>query len=339
MRLRRSDLTRPGYGRRRYGKGFRYLDEAGRPLTDEAELARLRALVTPPAWKDVWFSPDPRGHIQAVGTDAAGRRQYQYHDAWRAKRDSAKFDHVLEVAARLPKIRRAVKRHLGQESLSRNRVLAAAVRLLDLGVFRVGGDEYAREDSPNGETFGLTTLRRDHVSVSGTTMCFRYPAKGGIERAVELTDKAVAPVVRALLRRRERGERVLAFRDGRRWREVRGPELNEYLREISGCDVTAKDFRTWHATVLAVLTLASAGPPPGSEAGRRRAVAGAMRTVAEYVGNTPTVTRASYVDPRVLDLYRSGSLGELNPRAARGGGEAGGTASAVTERAVLDLLA
>jgi DNA topoisomerase IB len=332
MRLRRSDPNRPGYRRRGYGKGFRYFDESGRPLTDEAELARIKALVIPPAWREVWICPDPRGHIQAVGVDAAGRKQYRYHDVWRTKRDSLKFDHVLEVAARLPKIRRAVRRHLAQERLTRERVLAAGARLLDLGVFRVGGEEYARQESPNGETFGLTTLRRDHVSVTGDRMSFRYPAKGGVEREVELTDAAVARVVRALLRRRDKGERVFAYRERGRWREVRGADLNEYLREVSDCEVTAKDFRTWHATVLAAAELA--GPPVGTKTGRRRAVAGAMRAVAEQLGNTPAVVRSSYVDPRVLDLHSSGSLAGLTPRVAPGGA----TASAATEKAVLELL-
>jgi DNA topoisomerase-1 len=282
----------------------------------------------------VWICPDPRGHIQAVGTDAAGRKQYRYHDVWRTKRDAAKFDHVLDVAARFPAMRKRVAADLagsgpGARGLARHRVLAAAVRLLDRGVFRVGGEEYAADDGPTDASYGLATLRRDHVTVRGARMEFRYPAKGGIERAVTLDDAEVAPVVRALLRRPDDHPELLAYREGRVWRDVRSGDVNQYLREVTGCDVTAKDFRTWHATVLAAVTLA--GPEAraaSSPTARKRAVSATMRAVAEVLGNTPAVARKSYVDPRLLDLYHDGVTvpvaGDVTPTKA--------------EAAVLDLL-
>ncbi|MEV4619579.1 DNA topoisomerase IB [Asanoa sp. NPDC049573] len=302
MRLRRSDTSRPGYQRRRRGKGFSYLDAHGAVITDRAELDRIRALVLPPAWEDVWICADPRGHIQATGLDAAGRRQYRYHDVWRAQRDAAKFDHVLEVGAELPKIRAAVERDLGARGASRERVLAAAVRLLDIGCFRIGGEEYA-----NGAdaSFGLATVRREHVTVAGGRVRFCYPAKGGQERTLDVRDDGVRAVVRALLSRSDDGPELLAYREGRRWVDVRGADINAYLREISGIEVTAKDFRTWNGTVLAAVTLAAAGHS-STAAARRREISHAMREVADYLGNTPAVARSAYVDPRVLDLYRDG---------------------------------
>jgi len=320
MRLRRADPSKPGYTRRRRGKGFSYLDVDGKPLTDPAEIDRITALVLPPAWRDVWICPDPRGHIQATGTDDAGRRQYRYHDVWRVKRDAAKFDHVLEVAERLPRLRRRVDADLRRRGYVRERVLAGAVRLLDKGLFRIGGEEYAADDAAGGATFGLATLRRDHVSVRGASLVFRYPAKGGAERAQHIEDALVAPVVRGLLRREDGSAELLAFREGREWRDVRSGDVNDYLREVSGCQISAKDFRTWHATVLAAGTLAGSGSGLSASA-RKRAVSRAMREVAEYLGNTPAVARSSYVDPRVVDLYHEGV-----------------TVSGSGERAVLDLL-
>src|SRR5690242_10322506 len=210
MRLRRSDPTAPGYRQR----GRRYLDLDGSPLTDPATLARIRELVIPPAWRDVWICPDPRGHIQAVGTDAAGRRQYRYHDVWRTQRDAAKFDHVLQVGAHLPKVREVVARHLHGRGLTANRVLAAAVRLLDVGCFRIGGEEYASGDEA---TFGLATLRREHVAVVRAGVRFCYPAKGGVERTLDVRDDDVRAVVRALLKRESEHRELLAYRNGAGW--------------------------------------------------------------------------------------------------------------------------
>ncbi len=308
MRLRRSDTTLDGYARRRRGGGFSYHDAAGRTVDDPDELARVRSLVIPPAWRDVWICRDPYGHIQATGVDAAGRRQYLYHEVWRAQRDAEKFDHVLEIAAALPRLRRRVAGDLAGEDLTRARVLATAARLLDLGAFRIGCEEYAAGDDA---TFGLATLRRDHVSCSTEEIVFSYPAKGGVDRLQTVADLPVLTVVRRLKRRRT-GEQLLAYRDGRVWRELRSGDINDYLREASGEPITAKDFRTWHATNLTAVGLAVARPARSTYA-RKRVVTGVLREVAEFLGNTPAVARSSYVDPRVFDLYHDGITIDVPP--------------------------
>lgn len=310
MRLRPSDLARRGYTRRPRGRGFAYYDPAGELVTGGRELDRLRGLVIPPAWRDVWISPDPAGHIQATGVDAAGRKQYLYHPVWRAQRDAAKFDHILLVARRLPRLRRQVDTDLAGSGLTRARVLAATARLLDHGLFRIGGDEYAIGDDA---TYGVATLRPEHVRLERGRIVFEYPAKGGIDRTHVVGDPGVHKVLRALRRRRRGGDRLLAYWTERRWREVHSDDINTYLREASGGEMTAKDFRTWHATVLAARMLAVAGPG-GSATRRRRTVASVMREVSGLLGNTPAVARASYVDPRVVDLYHDGVLLETTGR-------------------------
>jgi DNA topoisomerase I len=302
VRLRRSDVHGPGYRRRRAGRGFAYYDEDGGLIRDD-RLDRIRSLAIPPAWKDVWICPWPNGHIQATGLDAAGRRQYRYHDTWRERRDAEKHERVLEIAHQLPDVRDAVAAALRTRGPNRERVLACALRLLDLGTFRIGSEEYAEE---NG-TYGLATLRREHVTVRGERTFFRYTAKGGIEREVEITDRPTATVVRQLLERPdETGDDLLAYRlDDGTWRDVTSDEINAYLKEISGAEITAKDFRTWNATVLMAATLAEA-PPPRSRTARQKAVRAAYARVAEQLGNTPAVCKASYVDPRVVDRFESG---------------------------------
>lgn len=324
MRLRRSDPSGPGYRRRRRGRGFSYAGPDGRPVTDRAELERFRSLVIPPAWSDVWICPDARGHLQAVGVDNAGRRQYLYHPQWRAKRDAAKFDHILDVGRRLPDLRKHVDHDLCGKGLSQPRVLASIARLLDMGGFRTGGDQYASGDDPS---FGVATLRPEHARARGDCIVLEFNAKGGIEQTREVTDPEVCEVLRALRRRRRGEERLFAYWADRRWSGVRADEINAYLREASGGEMTAKDFRTWHATVRAATLLATDG---GHRAvtRRRRVVAGVMREVAELLGNTPTVARASYVHPRVVDLYHDGEVARLRPGASR----------ETVERAVLDLL-
>lgn len=307
MRLRRSDPNRPGYGRRRHGRGFAYVDEKGQRIADPEVLDRLRSLVIPPAWRDVWISPDERGHIQATGVDVAGRKQYLYHPVWRAKRDEAKHDHVLRMARRLPRMRKRIDADLAGRGLGRDRVLAAIAKLLDLGAFRVGGEQYASGDDP---TYGVATLRPEHTSAQRGCVVFEYPAKGGVEQVSTVSDPAVCEVLRSLRRARREHERLFAYRKGRQWHEVHSDEINEYLREISRSELTAKDFRTWHATVLAAARLAAAGPQP-SATKRRRTVSAVMREVADLLGNTPAVARASYVDPRVLDLYADGVVADL----------------------------
>ncbi|MQA97817.1 MAG: MFS transporter [Streptosporangiales bacterium] len=336
VRLRHVRPEEPGYRRRRYGRGFRYLDVDGRPLRDPEALDRIRELVIPPAWEDVWICTRANGHLQAVGTDAAGRRQYLYHPLFRERQERAKHDHVLDVAEALPRIRAAAELHLGERGLTRNRVLATAVRLLDLGFFRIGGERYAELY----ETYGLTTLLREHTSCRRDEITFDYPAKHGAQQVHAVADPVTCEAVRALRRRRGGGERLLAYYRRPRWYDVTGPELNDYLREVGGLEVTAKDFRTWHATVLAAVALAvSRLAGDGGTVARRRAVTRAVREVAEYLGNTPAVARSSYINPRVIELYEedvtvADALGELGEHAEFGVPATQGP----VERAVLRML-
>ncbi|RBY82965.1 DNA topoisomerase IB [Geodermatophilus sp. TF02-6] len=328
----------PGWRRRRAGRGFAYYDTDGSLIRDE-RLDRLRALAIPPAWKDVWICPWPNGHIQATGVDVAGRRQYRYHDAWRAKRDAEKHERVLEIARQLPDVRDAVVEAIRGRGLTRERVLATAVRLLDLGAFRVGSEQYAED---NG-TYGLATLRRDHVRVRGERVFFSYTAKGSIERELELTDKPTADVVRELLQRPEdTGEDLLGYwvddpaGNGRVWHDVTSAEVNAYLKEISGAEITAKDFRTWSATVQMAAELAAAARPT-SRTARKRTVNAAYKTVSEQLGNTPAVCKASYVDPRVVDRFEHGET-IADALAEARGAEGDRDAQRTLEAAVCRLL-
>ncbi len=335
MRLRRWDPTGPAIRRRRRGRGFSYLDVDGELIADPDIRRRIAELVIPPAWQDVRICPWPNGHLQAVGTDDAGRRQYLYHPAWREQRDRAKFERVRNAAERLPEARERIERDLATRGLNRRRVLAAAARLLDVGFFRVGGAEYADD---NG-SFGLATVLRDHVTITrGGVVVFTYPAKSGLERVQAIADESVLSVIRALLRRRRSGESLLAYYQRPRWRDVSSEEINKYLRELLGEEWTAKDFRTWHGTVLAAVSLAVIQRPE-SDSARKRALAHAMREVAHYLGNTPAVSRSAYVDPAIVEAFESGetiesALGDL--------GDAGAGELATrgrVEEAVLRLLA
>jgi DNA topoisomerase-1 len=312
MRLRRSDLSKPGLGR----KGKQFVHPDGSPVRDAETIDRLESLVIPPAWKDVWISPEPRGHIQATGIDAAGRKQYLYHPAWREQQDRAKFDHALEVASRLPDVRDRLCADLTGRGLSRERVLAAIVRLLDMGMFRVGGEESAaREEDPS---FGLSTLRPEHLRGKGGCVLLEFTGKSGVSHSATVGDGEVCAVLRDLKRRRRGCERLFAYWDParKRWQEIRADAINEYLREISGEQMSAKDFRTWHGTVKAAESLAEAGPQP-TEAKRKKAIAQASREVAELLGNTPTVARNSYIDPRVIEHYEEGRVVGVPPDAPR----------------------
>ncbi len=302
-RLRRSDCSGPGVGRRRCGRGFVYLDGAGRRVDDAELIARIRELAIPPAWRDVWICPDARGHLQATGFDDAGRKQYLYHPDWRVRRDRAKFEEMLDFAARLPQLRRRVERELRSAELDRRRMLACGVRLLDVGCFRIGSEGYARENGSHG----LTTIRRDHVRRDGSEFVFDYPAKSGQRLHTVVGDPAACAALDAILRRRRcpGEEPLLAYRDGRVWRSLRPEDINAYLKESLDGDFSAKDFRTWNATVLAAVALAGAPPAPTRTA-RTRAIAAAVRQTAESLGNTPAVCRASYIDPRLFDRYGSG---------------------------------
>jgi DNA topoisomerase-1 len=302
-RLRRSDCHAPGITRRRRGKGFSYSWENGSPVTDDEVLERIKALVIPPAWVDVWICPWPHGHIQATGTDAAGRRQYRYHDAWRVLRDRQKFERVLEFGRAQPALRSRVEKDLATEGAGRDRVLAGAVRLLDLGFFRVGGEQYAQEN----ETFGIATLRKEHVSLSKGVMTFDYPAKGSIQRVVTISDSATYELIQTLRRRRGGGDHLLAYKDGRRWTDAKSDDVNAYIREVADGEYSAKDFRTWSGTVLAALELGvAASGKPLSKTARLKATRSAVKAVSDYLGNTPTVARASYIDPKILDRFEGG---------------------------------
>lgn len=303
MRLTTGDPSRPGLSRQRWGRGFRYLTADGEPVRDPEALARIRALAVPPAWREVWICPRPSGHLQAVGTDAAGRRQYLYHEEFRRRQETAKHQHVLEVAERLPAVRKQVAERLRGRGLSRERVLACAVRLLDVGFFRVGSEAYTRH---NG-SYGLTTMLREHVTCRGGTVGFDFPAKSGRRAVLAVLEPETCAVVTRLRRRRGGGDRLLAYWEGRRWHDVHSDELNRCLRDLAGVEVSAKDFRTWHATVLAAVALAVSEPAArGRPATRRRAVGRAVREVAGYLGNTPAVCRASYINPRVVELFEDG---------------------------------
>ncbi len=324
----------PGWTRRRAGRGFSYRDETGQLVKDADRLDRVRSIAIPPAWKDVWICPWPNGHIQATGLDAAGRRQYRYHDAWRERRDAEKHERVLAIAHELPDVRDSVAAALRTRGPNRERVLACALRLLDLGTFRIGSEEYAEE---NG-TYGLATLRREHVTVRGERTYFRYTAKGSIEREVEITDRATATVVRQLLERPDdAGDELLAYRleDGT-WHDVTSDEINAYLKQVSGAEITAKDFRTWNATVLMAATLAEQ-PPPRTKTARDKTIRAAYVRVSEQLGNTPAVCKASYVDPRVVDRYQHGET-VADALAGLAGADDDREAQKVLEQAVCRLL-
>ncbi|HET6774494.1 MAG TPA: hypothetical protein VFH36_14355 [Acidimicrobiales bacterium] len=302
MRLRRVEVDGQGYRRRRAGTGFTYLDCDGARIADAEVVARIKALAIPPAWTDVWICPDARGHIQATGLDDRGRRQYRYHDDWRVERDRAKHDRMLELARALPRLRRRLGRDLAAEGVGRERVLACAVRLLELGLFRVGGEAYADD---NG-SYGLATLRKGHVRAQGDELRFEYPGKGGQRRVVTIGDPRVADVVRALKRRRRGGPELLAYKDERgRWVDVRSSDINGYLQDALGQGFTAKDFRTWTATVLAAVGLA-VEQDVASDRQRQSAARRVVRSVARQLGNTPAVARGSYVDPRVIERFEDG---------------------------------
>lgn len=328
--LKRVRCTGPGISRRRHGRGFLYVHPNGQRVRDDETLSRIRSLAIPPAWQDVWICPDERGHLQAVGTDDAGRKQYLYHDAWRARRDRQKFDRTVRLARRLPAMRKICDRDIATRGLSRERALAGAVRLLDLGFFRIGSEAYTEE---NG-SFGLATLRRRHVRVSRDVVRFDFAAKGGQRRTQTIRDPALARLTGSLLRRKGGGPELLAYRDGTEWRDVRSEDINAYLKDLAEEDISAKDFRTWHATVLMAALLASQEEGLTSVTSRKRVVSTLVKDVADSLGNTPAVCRASYIDPRVIDRFLNGETIEL----PRGRDLTDDRVRTAVESAVLDLL-
>ncbi|MBI2690991.1 MAG: DNA topoisomerase IB [Solirubrobacterales bacterium] len=301
-RLARSDCAKPGITRVRSGRGFCYATETGGKLSDSETRERIDALAIPPAWTEVWICPRENGHLQATGVDAAGRKQYLYHEAWRAAKDREKFDEMLDFAAALPRLRARVSKDLRQRELTRERVLGCALRLLDLGFFRIGTEGYAEQN----ETFGLATIRRDHVQIEDGHAIFDYRAKSGKQRVQAISEPGVVRVIDAMLKRRGGSEELLAYKDGRRWRDVVSIDINDRIKELTGADYSAKDFRTWNGTVLAAVSLAAKRELVPTESKRKRAKSAACREVAYFLGNTPSVARSSYIDPRVFDRYDSG---------------------------------
>jgi len=335
-RLHRSNAALPGFARVASGAGFAYLDVDGAPLTDPAAVARIRALAIPPAWRDVWICPDPLGHLQATGVDAAGRRQYRYHDLWSQQRAHAKFEHMVAFARTLPTMREGVLGTMrAGRDLDRARVLACSVRLLDVGMFRIGSEVYEKEDGH----LGLATIAKANVSIDQGRAVFDYIAKEGVHQVHAVADPCCVEIVGALKRRRGGGDHLLAFREGRAWHQVHAPLINAHLKSLIGDSFSAKNFRTWNGTLLAAVSLARCEQDCASERGRRKAIRQATTEVSQVLGNTPAVARGSYIDPRVFDRFLSGwtIAGEL--RRIEGRGLAEDERRAALELAVLDLLA
>lgn len=298
---------RPGYTRKRSGKGFIYFDPEGKPVRDPEIKQRLAALAIPPAYKEVWICADPRGHIQATARDERGRKQYIYHPKWVELRDASKFDRMIRFAQALPSIRARVEQDLGRQKLTRDVVLAAVIRLLDKTYIRVGNEEYARQ---NG-SYGLTTIRRKHTKVEGTIVRFEFTGKSGKDWHVELRDRRIARIIRNM--QELPGYQVFKYLDEEgAVQMVDSADVNTYLREISEDDFTAKDFRTWAGTVGAFKELCSAGSSASGDAmtktAVKRAVSAAMKNVAKVLGNTPAVCRKSYVHPYVITAFEAGGL-------------------------------
>jgi DNA topoisomerase-1 len=326
-------MARKGWWRRTGSKGhFRYLDASGREITDAEKLERIRELAIPPAWKDVSIAPGPRSRIQATGVDAAGRKQYRYSDAFRERREQEKYDRLIRFAESLPKLREAMAGHIECEELSCDRVCAVAVRLINLGWFRVGSERYAKRH----RTFGITTLRRSHATVRGNRISFRYRGKNRTWVRTALVDAELADAVRDLRALPGRSRLFRYERDGELV-PLDSRKLNEYIQHYLGEEFSAKDFRTWGGTMLAAIAFAEAGPPKG-ETDAKQKVAAVMRVVGERLGNTPAVARSSYVSPAVVDQYLEGrTIDDFRPRHLRVVG-ARATGLDPEERAVLSLL-
>lgn len=318
-----------GWRRLKRGRGFSYLDDTGEPLS-ELDVVRVKELVIPPAWTDVWICPLPNGHLQAVGTDAAGRRQYLYHPDWRIRRDLEKFEHMEDFARRLIKHRSTVRRDLSGDQLDRTRVCAAVFGLLDLGMFRVGSDRYAEDNGSHG----LTTLEKSHVQQAPRGIDFDYPSKSGQTVQVTVRDQRVVDVLLALRRRRSGGDRLIAFKEDGRWRDVDADDVNQYIKNSLEGDYSAKDFRTWRANVIAANHLASVADQVTTQTARKRAVSDTMKQVSAHLGNTPAIAKSSYVDPRIVDLFEGGEVvsGQHRPVAP------GAPVNRTLEKAVLRLL-
>ena len=293
---------KPGIRRRRAGSGFTYTDELGKTIQGAELLARIRALVIPPAWEEVWICPSPRGHIQAVGIDAKGRRQYRYHEKFREVRNANKYGHMLRFVKALPKIRRRAARDLRKKGMPREKVLAAVVKLLETTLIRVGNDEYAQQNN----SYGLTTIHNNHAKIRGSTIEFRFRGKSGVKHAIALTEPRLAKLVRKC--QDLPGEELFAYLDEEGdAHDIKSEDVNQYLKEITGEDFTAKDFRTWAGTVLAAQALQEF-ERVDSQAARKKNVVQAVESVARRLGNTKAVCRKCYIHPQIIESYMEGSL-------------------------------
>jgi len=310
-RLRYMQDDKPGFGRKRTAKGFRYVDTQGRPIKDEKQLARIRSLAIPPAWEKVWICPYANGHLQATGYDARQRKQYRYHKAWRAIRDEAKFEHIIDFALHLPAIRERIDADLAQPGLTRDKVLALVVSLLETTMIRVGNDEYARSN----RSFGLTTLRNRHVEVNGGRIAFRFKGKSRVEHAIEIQNARLARLVRKI--KELPGQELFQYidDDGKR-HAIDSSDVNDYLKRITGRDYTAKDFRTWSGTVHTFHALWTAGPCENESQAKQHVLA-AISAAASRLGNTPSICRKCYVHPLIIDTYMAGKLFSSMPKHPR----------------------
>jgi DNA topoisomerase-1 len=302
---------RTGWRREGSKRRFRYVDADGRTITDEEKLERIRALAIPPAWKDVWIAPSARTKLQATGIDAAGRKQYLYHPEYRARQEQAKYDKLIRFAERLPLLREVMSGHMGLEGLPEEKVAAVAVRLINLGWFRVGSDRYAK----TSRTFGITTLRKSHVSVRGSRISFRFRGKHSIMIRSAIVDPELAAAMKELIA--QPGARLFKFEADGRYCNLDQRRLNAYIRTHLGAEFTAKDFRTWGGTLTAAIELAQKKPPE-TEAEAKRQIADVMRKVGAKLGNTPAVARSSYVSPAVVEQYLDGrTIEDFRPRHLR----------------------
>jgi DNA topoisomerase-1 len=334
-RLKRVDCSRPGISRRRRGRGFEYLDAAGDRVEEEELLARIRELAIPPAWTDVWICEHANGHLQATGIDAAGRKQYLYHPQWRERRDQQKFEKMLEFARTLPRLRKVIRRDLAGDELDRRQVLACALRLLDRGFFRIGSEDYAEQN----DSYGLATILKSHVSLEPGAVRFDYVAKRGQRRVQVIPDPDVLRIVRKLKGRRGGGEELLAYKERGRWVDLTSSDINEYVKEATGGDFSAKDFRTWNGTMLTAVALSAEAHRNESARPTKRAATRAVKQVAGFLGNTPAVARASYIDPRVFDRYLSGwTIAPALERRKDAFGLEHESTRRVIEEGVLDLI-
>jgi DNA topoisomerase-1 len=306
-KLRYASDESPGISRKGAGRGFGYRDADGRPVRDAETLERIRALAIPPAWTDVWICPDPRGHIQATGRDAKGRKQYRYHDLWSAARAETKYARMAEFGRALPRLRERVDRDLARRGPVREKVMATVVRLLELTLIRVGNKEYARQN----KSYGLTTLNKRHLEVDGSALVFQFKGKSGVKHASSVRDRRLARILRGL--RELPGQQLFKYLDARgQLVAIESADVNDYIREITGNGFSAKDFRTWAGTVSAARALCLE-PPPQSQTQAKRVVSRCVRAVSGLLGNTPAVCRSSYVHPAVMQAYVEGRLAEAFP--------------------------